>query len=872
MAIRFRDNLSYIGRLTATLSGVTAAMLGTHVAPASRTGVVAAGLEGVSAAFQGAFFPSVSRTGAINVSLQGATAAFAGTVVNNTPGEPAVFPLEISTSGRYLEDHQGNPWLINGDTAWSIFVQLTDAEIDTYLDDRVARGFNTILVNLIEKGFADNPPNMAGFSNTAPFTTPNDIRTPNDAYFNRCVGIVDDMLSRDLLVLMTPAYVGFQLGGQGWWTTLAARTVGECQTYGEYLGTKFAALPNIVWVMGGDGYEASVVTRTNAIVTGLKATGRADWLFTYHAAPNQSSADVVDAQTWLDLNAVYDQDGGDEPGQLEAAYNESNVRPMFFFEGRYEQENSVGRAALRNQAWWSVLTGGCGAIFGNNPIWHFEAPNPIFSYSGTWQSNLASTGAQDRTAFAAIMSAYDWQSLNPDTTDTFLTAGQGSGSSTAYAAFNSAGTLAMVYTPTQKALTIDKTHFAGTMNAKWVNPTTQAETAIGTVTNSGSQDFTPPSSGDWLLVFEYAGILAASASLADVQSAVDSASNGDTVLIPNGSATWTSGLNLGGKRIWLRAQNYTPTPGGNTTRNVVLTNNVSSGAMITLNSGSDYHARVSGIRFNEGTGSANAILCTGSGSKIPMIDDCYFENKSRFGTSYLIAILSLQSVGSLTFNCRFVGTFDVNSVGGTCIFVGRSARTWPTASTMGALDVDGNVNNYMEDCTLFNAGLAPDCDNWGRFVCRYSTYDGTWGTTHGCTSDGVGGGGRHVEYYNNTFTVSTTNRNLAGRYFWMRAGSGVFTDNSVSASNVGYNNNAQLTTDYECGTPSYPALRQVGQGHNGTSYVLDPVYVWNQTGNAAYTASGSGSLIQVGRDIIVNSGAKPGYTKFTYPHPVRSSL
>lgn len=367
-------------------------------------------------------------------------------------------------------------------------------------------------------------------------------------------------------------------------------------------------------------------------------------------------------------------------------------------------------------------------------------------------------------------------------------------------------------------------------------------------------------------------IVAESASFAHVQAAIDIAESGDTVEIPNGSATWSSGLDFDGKQIWLKAQNYTPTAGGNTSRNITITNNLSSGALVTLASGNTYHARVTGIRFNEGTGSANHILMTGSGSKIPVVDDCFIENKSRFGTSYLIACLSCQSLGGLVFNTRFVGTFDVNQVGGTCVFVGRSSRGWPTASTMGALDTGGNVNVYFEDCTALNAGLLPDCDNWGRFVWRYGTYDGTWGTTHGCTSDGVGGGGRHVEYYNNTFVVNTANRNLASRYFWMRAGSGVFTDNNVSASNVGYNNNAQLTTGYECGTPSYPALRQVGQGHNGSSYELDPVYVWNQTGNAAYTASGSGSLIQVGRDIIVNDGAKPGYSKYTYPHPVRGTL
>jgi hypothetical protein len=56
--------------------------------------------------------------------------------------------------------------------------------------------------------------------------------------------------------------------------------------------------------------------------------------------------------------------------------------------------------------------------------------------------------------------------------------------------------------------------------------------------------------------------------------------------------------------------------------------------------------------------------------------------------------------------------------------------------------------------------------------------------------------------------------------------------------------------------------------------VSDPIYIWNQTGSDAYTWSIGQSAwipyVQLGRDIFVNMGAKPGYAKFTYPHPLRA--
>src|SRR5579872_3270834 len=103
------------------------------------------------------------------------------------PARPAVaapatvFPLHVEPGKRFLVDAAGNPFLLQGDTAWSLIAQASDAEVETYLDDRRRRGFNTILVNLIEHHYASHPPeNAAGES---PFRVPGDFSTPNDPYF-----------------------------------------------------------------------------------------------------------------------------------------------------------------------------------------------------------------------------------------------------------------------------------------------------------------------------------------------------------------------------------------------------------------------------------------------------------------------------------------------------------------------------------------------------------------------------------------------------------------------------------------------------------------------------------------------------------------
>ena len=448
---------------------------------------------------------SVTTTYALNCKGPAGSSRSTAVVEVRAAELSARFPLVLSPNNRALVDPNGTPFLINGDTPWSLMVALTDAEVTQYLDDRAGRGFNTILLNLIEHQFAPSPPR--NIYDVAPFKTPEDIRTPNDTYFDRCAGIVQQALDRHILVMMTPAYLGFLGGAEGWWQALASRTASEVQDYGAYLGEKFQAFPNIIWVMGGDYWDPQVLTRTRALVKGLKSTGREDWLFTYHPGPNTSSSEVVGSETWLDLNATY---AYEDPGllvQLEQDYGRTPTRPFFLFESRYEQEPEppVSRLTLRAQAYWSILTGGMGALFGNNPVWNFEN-KALFPYNGTWETNLDSDGAQDRTRFVDFFQGYEWASLEPDRKGTVLIGGQSTGASSAYAAKSSDSKLVIAYTPSQRQLTIDMTEFSETnVRARWFAPASASNVVVGTFPDQGSRSFIPPATGDWVLLLEAAG-------------------------------------------------------------------------------------------------------------------------------------------------------------------------------------------------------------------------------------------------------------------------------------------------------------------------------------------------------------------------------
>ena len=371
-----------------------------------------------------------------------------------------------------------------------------------------------------------------------------------------------------------------------------------------------------------------------------------------------------------------------------------------------------------------------------------------------------------------------------------------------------------------------------------------------------------------------ATINAASCSQSDVSSAISSSSNGDTVNIPNGSCSWTSGISTS-KEIVIRAQNYTPTDQGTMTRSVTITNN-SGSPLFSMTSGNSFHVQISGIRFNEGSGSGNHVRMSGTGTKPPLLNDCAFEVKQRNGTSFDVAVVTWQSLGGVEWNSYYNGLASGASDGvgpNGASRVVNSPRNWSTASTMGMADAGGLVNVYLEDSTAVNVGQFPDVDRHGRAVVRYNTFDGAiYGQTHGFTSGSFQG--RHVEVYNNTFSVTNPNRNHSGRYYWIRAGTFVFTENIVNnAIPQEYGNVSQVIIGDTAGLGTYPVFRQPGWGHNGTTDVSDPIYIWNQTGTRAYSFGfhgGWGANVVEGRDLFVNRGAKPGYAKFTYPHPLRT--
>jgi len=241
--------------------------------------------------------------------------------------QDAVFPLQAPAQSHYLEDSQGRPFLIMGDSAWSMIADLSLEDVELYLDTRKRQGFNTILVSLIEHKFARNAP--ANFYREAPFSDA-DFERPNDAYFDHAETFVEAAARRNMLVLLCPAYLGAGGGVEGWYGDMVAAGPEKLNAYGRYVGRRFARFRNIIWVQGGDG-DPSDKTLVNALAAGI-AEGNPGALQTVHANRDTVTSLFWKEASWLSVDTVYTYD--DVAVAVLVRYQSGPHRPFFLFAGR----------------------------------------------------------------------------------------------------------------------------------------------------------------------------------------------------------------------------------------------------------------------------------------------------------------------------------------------------------------------------------------------------------------------------------------------------------------------------------------------------------------------------------------------------------
>jgi hypothetical protein len=273
--------------------------------------------------------------------------------------------------------------------------------------------------------------------------------------------------------------------------------------WGQYLGARYRNYDNIIWLIGGDTSPSSAVkTKLEALVAGIQQNDTRH-LFTAHNGSGSMAISSWSGAAWLTVNNIYNYSTTMYTPAL-TAYHVSPAKPYFLIESGYENDRrQLSAASLRAQSYWTVLSGGIGHVFGNCPIWHFSSPAGAANYcSGDWRTRLTTQGARNMQYVQRLFSGRHWHLLVPDESHAALTAGLGSGTTYATAAVASDGSSIIAYLPSSRAVTVNGSSLGASMTAWWYNPGTGLSTMIGTYSTSTARQFSPPSSGDWVLVVD----------------------------------------------------------------------------------------------------------------------------------------------------------------------------------------------------------------------------------------------------------------------------------------------------------------------------------------------------------------------------------
>jgi hypothetical protein len=436
--------------------------------------------------------------------------------LKKTKGGPA-YPLKASANGRYLIDSNGVPFLLMGDSPQSMIANLTPDQMSVYMANRKTLGFNAILVDALCTSYTGGNGNGTAQDGTPPFTTGTnpanyDLSTPNPAYFAQVDALVSMAATYHLAVFLDPIETG------GWLGTLENNGTTKAYNYGAYLGNRYRGFANIVWHSGNDFQSWNTDPTDNDLVhevmLGIASadsnhlqTIELNYDFSYS---NQDTllSDVLTLDACYTYLETYDC--------FVQAYASTPVLPLFLTEANYEYENNTGALpgpagpyVLREQAYWTLTSGGTGQLYGNHYTWLFPPG---------WQSFLNSPGAQEIQYINGLFGSLPWQELVPDTAHQVVTAGYGTynggngdliTATYCTTAWVTSGSYSLTYCPNSTTLTVNLAAFKGRTRARWYDPSNGTFTGISgsPFHNHSSHDFTLPGNNhdgnpDWVLVLD----------------------------------------------------------------------------------------------------------------------------------------------------------------------------------------------------------------------------------------------------------------------------------------------------------------------------------------------------------------------------------
>lgn len=331
------------------------------------------------------------------------------------------FELQIPANGRYIEYKNGSSFLYLGDTAWSLLSRLTKDEVSLYLKNRKEKGFTVIQTVILPELEAWNERLAIG----VPSIVDVDSIRLHPVYLEHIDWVLEEAERLGLFIGLLPTW-GDKVDKQ-WGKGPELFDEKNARNYGRMLGARYADVPNVIWIIGGDrGGDGKNKAIWNAMAEGIKEMDKTH-LMTFHPQGEHSSSFWFHQAGWLDFNMF--QSGHFQTSYkiyerlLETDRNLNPVKPVLDGEPRYEDipidfDEKKGRFIaydIRKTLYQSILSGACGYTYGCNNIWQMydAGRSPQCAARFYWYDSLDMEGCCQLHFFYTLWNQFDFRTANP---------------------------------------------------------------------------------------------------------------------------------------------------------------------------------------------------------------------------------------------------------------------------------------------------------------------------------------------------------------------------------------------------------------------------------------------------------------------------
>jgi hypothetical protein len=401
------------------------------------------------------------------------------------------WPLRVAARGHYLQYENGEPFFWLGDTGWELFHRLKLEEIQQYLDNRAAKGFTVIQAVVLAEFDGLGKPNQYG---DVPLID-NDPTKPNEKYFRLVDTVIKMAAKKGLYMGLLPTW-GDKVNKEEWGVGPVVFDSVNAYKYGQWLGKRYAKVPNIIWILGGDRvpFTDKIDYRPvwRAMAKGLRE-GDSRKLIAYHPSGGRSTAQMIHNEPWLDINMFQSGHGSGHDVPVWEWVERDRVlkptKPVLDAEPNYEDH------PVNPWPKWDSLASG---YFRDDDV-RKQCYRSVFAGDRP--------GAFHVGYLRRLMESRPMLQRVPD--QSLVVSGQGEKGYYITAFRDSANSYAMIYIPVGLNIAVNTSFIKNKqVNVWWFNPRTGDVKKIGAKDRVQVMSFTPPELGigkDWVLVLDDPG-------------------------------------------------------------------------------------------------------------------------------------------------------------------------------------------------------------------------------------------------------------------------------------------------------------------------------------------------------------------------------